>query len=251
MPVVLQPFGCDPLQRRPTVWRIPLLTAVNGSGGNTTGFQQTRRGGLRHFIGAILRSRIHIQREERSGGQLVTDLFGFQVVIGIPALFIIPQVALHRLLACARQAVIFAGRGAITRFLAGFCQQFFHLEHQGVQIHRHNAGGAYGAQLFRVVHPARTEVPAGSGRSTQIPVDLRRRSIGVVFGGSHIIHPRLRTRRITVVPVAVKNGSVIQFHHALISLARLECIDPLHPVGMLFLHLRTVLLQRLGIVGRQ
>jgi hypothetical protein len=60
LPVILQPFRRDPLQRRPAVWRIPLLAAVDGGGRNPARFQQAMscRG---DFIGTILRRRLHVK----------------------------------------------------------------------------------------------------------------------------------------------------------------------------------------------
>ncbi len=154
MPVILQAFGGDPLQRCPAVWRIPLLAAVDVGRRNPAGFQQLGLGGRGRFVRTLLRGRLHVQREQRRGGQLIAHLFGFQIVIRIPALFVVPQIALHRFLAIGCQTLVTAGRRAVPAVLTGLRQQFFHLEHQGIQIHRHDAGGADRPQLLRIVHPA-------------------------------------------------------------------------------------------------
>ena len=251
MPVVLQAFGGHPLQRCPAVWRIPLLAAIYGRRGDPPGFDQLGLGGRSRFICPLLGSRLDVQREQRRSGQLITHLFGFQIVIRIPALFFVPQIALHRLLAIGRQTLVAAGGSAIAAILTGLRQQFFHLEHQGVQIHRHDAGGADRPQLLRIVHPAGAKVPARGGCGAQIAVDLGRRAAGVFFRGVDVIQPGFRAWRITIVPVAVKHGTIVQFDYPLAGLTRLEGIHPFHPVGVLFFHLRTVFFQRLAVVRRQ
>ncbi|MNZ87651.1 hypothetical protein D3C78_1065150 [compost metagenome] len=127
----------------------------------------------------------------------------------------------HGFLTRRRQVFILAGRGSIARFLARFCQQFFHLEHQGVQVDGHNTGGTDRPELLRIVHPAGAKVPARRRRRSQIAIDLRRRTVRVIFSGGHVIKPGFRAGRIAVIPVAVQNRTIIQFYHTFIRLPRL------------------------------
>ena len=141
--------------------------------------------------------------------------------------------------------------GGVTALLACPRQQFFHSEHQGVEVHGHDAGRADGAKLFRIVHPAGAKVPSRGRGGTQVTVDLGGGSVRVTFGGIHIVKPGLRARGVAVIPVAVEDSAVVQLHHALVGLARLKGVNAVHPVGILFLHLRTVFLQRIAVVRRQ
>ncbi len=114
--VMLQPFYCYPLQRCPAIGCIPLLAIIDRGCHQTTGFKQlffhSRSGTLSLFIPGQL----HIEREKRSSRQLVMNLFFTEIVIGIPALFLIPQVTINRCL------TFFSRRGKRFRFVILFCQ---------------------------------------------------------------------------------------------------------------------------------
>ena len=187
--VILQPFRRHPLQRGPAVWRIPLLAAIDGGGRNTARLQQARRGCRGDFIGPVLRRRLHVKREQGCRRELIAYLLALEIVIRVPALFIIPQVALDGFLTRRCQRLVFTCAGGVATLLACPRQQFFHLEHQGVQVHGDNAGGPDGAELLRIVHPARAKVPARGRSGTQITVDLGRRPVRVTFGGIHVVKP--------------------------------------------------------------
>ncbi|SRN47568.1 Uncharacterised protein [Shigella flexneri] len=66
----------------------------------------------------------------------------FQVVIGIPALLIVPQVFFDPFLTGIRQRFVLVCHRVISCSFAGAGEDFFHFKHQAVQIDRYDAGGA-------------------------------------------------------------------------------------------------------------
>ncbi|CNU66674.1 Uncharacterised protein [Salmonella enterica subsp. enterica serovar Bovismorbificans] len=176
---------------------------------------------------------------------MVTDFIVLQIVVGIPTLFVIPQMHFNGFLPRVGQRVILRGFGPIARRSVGAREGFLQLIQQSVKIDRDNRGGTNGTELLRIIHPAGAEIPAGGGGRSEVSIDLRCRAVGVAFGGSDIFNPGFRAGRIPIVPVAVENAAVLQFDDALVLLPWLQCLNALHPVGVLFLQLRQVFFQRI------
>ncbi|VDZ78536.1 Uncharacterised protein [Salmonella bongori] len=66
------------------------------------------------LCGAILRRGVHIEWEQRGSGELGTDSIALQVIVGIPAFFVIPQMPFNGFLARIGQRVIVRGFGLIA-----------------------------------------------------------------------------------------------------------------------------------------
>ena len=98
-----------------------------------------------HFTGAIFCRCIDIQREQGSGRELVTYFVALQIVIGIPAFFVVPQVLFDPFLSGISEAFILCSFGIIPGGLAGEGDHLFHFVHQRIEIDRNDAGGAQGA----------------------------------------------------------------------------------------------------------
>ncbi len=121
-------------------------------------------GGCGDFTGAIFCRRIDIQREQGGGRELIAYFMAFQIVVGIPAFFVVPQVLFDPFLSGISEAIVLRRFGIITGSLAGEGDHFFHFVHQRIEIDRNDAGGAQSTQLIRIVHPAGAKIPAGRSR---------------------------------------------------------------------------------------
>ena len=177
---------------------------------------------------------------------------GFQIVVGVPSLFIIPQIFLDGLLAGVSQRIVLRSASAVPGCLAGAGEGFLQMEHQGIEIDRDNRGGANGGELLRIIHPAGAEIPAGGGGGAQVAIDLGCRTIRVAFGGFDVVKPGLGARGVVIVPVAVEQRAVRHPHRPFVGAAGGQRVRSGHPVAILLLQLRLVGFQYLvAIVRRQ
>ena len=121
-------------QVSPSVQRTPVLFQA---GASPRGLQFAARHAEAVFIGGDKPEKIKAQvdkirslaREQGRGRELIAHLFTPEIVIGVPALFFIPQVVFNCFLARGGQRLIFACASGIATLLACPRQQFFHLTH--------------------------------------------------------------------------------------------------------------------------
>ena len=123
------------------------------------------------------------------------------------------------------------------------------MEHQAVQVDRHDRRRADRRERLAVAEPARAVVPAAFGARAQVAVDLVRRTRRHRLRGRHVLEIRLVARRIARVPVAVQHRAVGHRDHMARGPPARRRGFALHPVRMFLAQCRQVFLIDLVAFG--
>ena len=151
---MLQTFHGNPLQRCPAIWCIPLLAVVHGGGHQTAGLQQLLFNCAGSAFSLLIAGDLQIEREQRGSRQLRMNLLFLPVIVGIPVLFTVPQIAVDRRLALLCAIGILLRQIALFVHLVAFRQGLLQMEQQAVQVNRRQLGGTDCRQVVRVGKPA-------------------------------------------------------------------------------------------------
>ena len=249
---MLQAFHGNPLERCPAVRCIPLLAVVHGGSHQPAGLQQLLLNRAGSAFSLLITGDLQIEREQRGSRQLRMNLLFLPVIVGIPVLFAVPQIAVDRRLALLRAIGVLLRQIALVVHLVAFRQGLLQMEQQAVQINRRQLGGADRRQVMCIGKPARTEIPARRRTGTQLAIEFSFIALRRFLRSGNIIHPGFSAWHVARIPVAVEQGAVCQLNYPLAGCARRDVIAVGHPVVILFLQLRQVVdISFAVIVGRQ
>src|SRR5208282_4468779 len=162
----------DPLQRRPSVRRVPLLPSVERRRDDPAGLQQFSLGGSRD------RSRLRLardsgkQRIKGRGADAVDALFERPAIVEINAARLMPEIAID----CGASGggapgVIFSAIMIACPFATG-ADRILQAEQQSVEVDRNDFGRVDRDKRSRISEPARAEIPPALGAGANLPVGL-------------------------------------------------------------------------------
>lgn len=146
-----------------------------------------------------------------------------------------PEVVFDGLSSLLRAGAVALLAGLQRAAGAGLGDGSFEMVEQGVEVHRDDGGGADAGQFAAVVQPAGGEVPAAFRAGPQVAIDLARGALRGARGGRPVLQEGLLARCVTVVPVAVQQAAVGQFHHVQARLVGAQPGGAFHPVGVFLL----------------